>query len=90
MILRSLISITVLLWVMCWCLFKKNRIIILARHGALCWGESVSEAVNAVERLEHTADTLMRAKLLGGLTSLSQHHVDALYKIRASIGDKVI
>ena len=70
--------------------FLKQRIIILARHGALCWGESVSEAANAMERLEHTADTLMRAKLLGGLTSLSQHHIDELYKIRASIGDKVI
>jgi len=63
---------------------------ILARHGALCWGESVQEAAHAMERLEHCAEILMRAKLLGGLTTLSPEQTQQLYQIRESIGDKVI
>ncbi len=71
-------------------LLPQHRIIILARHGALCWGESVQEAVNAIERLEHSADILMRAKQLGALTTLSKEEVAALYKIRETIGETVI
>jgi len=71
-------------------LLPKHRILILARHGALCWGESVQEATNAMERLEHSADILMRAKQLGGLSSLNIEQVSELYKIRESIGEIVI
>jgi len=67
-----------------------HRIIILARHGALCWGETVTEASHAMERLEHSAEILMRAHLLGGLTKLSAEQIQELYKIRERIGDKVI
>ena len=67
-----------------------SRIIILARHGALCWGESILEATHAMERLEHCAEILMRAKQLGGLTELPVEQVRELYKIREQIGDKVI
>ena len=67
-----------------------HRIMILARHGAITWGESIQEAINGMERLEHSADILMRAKQLGGLTSLSKEQVAALDKIRASIGETII
>ena len=67
-----------------------HRIIILARHGALCWGESIQEASHAMERLEHSAEILMRAKLLGGLTYLPQKEVEALQDIRKTIGEKII
>src|SRR3989338_4563911 len=70
-------------------LLSKHRIIILARHGALCWGESIQEATNAMERLEHSAEILMRAKQLGGLTKLSKTQTAALYKIREGIGEMV-
>lgn len=68
----------------------KHRILILARHGAICWGETIQEAANAMERLEHTAEILMRAKQLGGLTYLNEEQVAALYKIRETIGEIVI
>lgn len=71
-------------------LLPAHRIIILARHGALCWGESIQEATNAMERLEHSAEILMRAKQLGGLTMLSKEQVAALYSIRESVGETVI
>lgn len=71
-------------------LIKQHRIIILARHGALCWGESIQEACNGMERLEHSAEILMRAKQLGGLTHLDQEQISALYKIREKIGKSII
>lgn len=71
-------------------LLPNHRMIILSRHGALTWGESIEEATNAMERLEHSAEILMRAKQIGGLTTLSQDQVVALYKIREELGDKII
>ncbi len=71
-------------------LLPTHRIIILARHGALTWGESHDEAYHAMERLEHSAEILMRAKLLGNLTRLPQDELQALYAIRSTIGEKVI
>ena len=71
-------------------LLPAHRIIILARHGALCWGETIQEAAHAMERLEHSADILMRAKQLGGLTFLSKEQVAALYQIRKTIGETVL
>src|SRR5581483_2454180 len=47
-----------------------SRVMILARHGALSWGEDLDEAYNGMERLEHTALILKSAWELGGLTAL--------------------
>jgi len=71
-------------------LLSAHRMIILARHGALSWGESVTEALNGMERLEHSADILMRAKQLGGLTELPEKDIEALWNIRKTIGNKTI
>ena len=37
------------------------RVIVLARHGALTWGEDLQEALNGMERLEHSAEILVHA-----------------------------
>lgn len=67
-----------------------NRIIILARHGALTWGEDLQEALNGMERLEHTAEILMRATLLGGITHLPDHEIDILKSMREKIGERIL
>lgn len=66
------------------------RIIILGRHGALAWGESIEEATNGLERLEHSAEILLRAEQLGGITNLPAEEVAILKNMRQKIGDKII
>ncbi|MDZ4677723.1 MAG: class II aldolase/adducin family protein [Oligoflexia bacterium] len=66
------------------------RTMILARHGALSWGESINEAYNGMERLEHSAQILQIAHTLGGLTNLSQEEVQALKEMRRQIGEKTL
>ncbi|MBI3535438.1 MAG: class II aldolase/adducin family protein [Deltaproteobacteria bacterium] len=67
-----------------------HRVIILARHGALCWGESLEEAYMGVERLEHAAKILWIASTLGNLTSLPKKEIQALMKIRSKMGEKIL
>ncbi len=66
------------------------RVMVLARHGALSWGESLHEAYNGMERLEHSAQILMYACTLGGLTSLPAQELDALRSMRAKLGAKTL
>lgn len=67
-----------------------SRVMILARHGALCWGETLEEAYNGMERLEHSAQILLHAYTLGGLTSLPAQEIEFLRNMRAKIGEKIL
>ena len=58
------------------------RLMILARHGALAWGESLLEAYHGIERLEHASVTLAHAQALGGLTRLPDEEVARLREMR--------
>lgn len=62
------------------------RTLILARHGALSWGETLTEALNGMERIEHTAQILYRAFQLGGLSELSPKVLDRLWEMRRELG----
>lgn len=66
------------------------RAMILARHGALSWGESLEEAYNGMERIEHSALILKLAHELGGLTSLPEHEVKALRELRLQLGERIL
>ncbi len=66
----------------------QHRVMVLARHGALSWGETAEEAYAGMERIEHVAHILRLAVTLGGLTSLSADEVAALRAIRGRLGDK--
>ncbi len=66
------------------------RALLLARHGALCWGESLEEALGGMERIEHSALILKSAQELGGLTSLPAKEVEALREMRKKLGDKIL
>lgn len=67
-----------------------HRVMIMARHGALSWGESLNEAYNGMERLEHSAFILQQAHLMGGLTSLPGVEVEALRQMRTRLGERTL
>ncbi len=68
----------------------ESRVMILARHGALCWGESLEEAHRGMERLEHAAMVLQNAVTLGGLTELPSDKIEKLKLMRNELGDVVL
>jgi len=63
-----------------------NKVMILARHGALSWGETIIEAANGIERIENCAVILAQAQRLGGLTYLPDEEIEALHEIRKKRG----
>ena len=63
-------------------LLPEHRLMILARHGALCWGESLEEAVGGIERLEHVCTMLKLAHDLGGARPLPTDEIEALRRMR--------
>lgn len=67
-----------------------HRLMILARHGGLCWGEHLDEAVGGLERLEQVADILWRAEALGGAKPLPASELEALRARRAALGPRII
>ncbi len=64
--------------------------LILRRHGALTWGESLEEAYRGMERIENSAQILMTAEQLGGLNPLPAEEVKYLYELRKKIGDVLL
>ncbi|MFN7957447.1 MAG: class II aldolase/adducin family protein [Holophagaceae bacterium] len=67
-----------------------HRLMILARHGGLCWGEHLDEAVGGLERLEQVATILWKAETLGGAKPLAQSDQDELRALRAKLGPRII
>jgi L-fuculose-phosphate aldolase len=67
-----------------------HRLLVLARHGGLCWGEHMDEAAGGMERLEQVAVILWRAETLGGAKPLSSMEVAELRALRAKIGPRII
>jgi len=68
----------------------EHRLLILARHGALAWGESLEEAVNGLERLEHVCQILKAALELGGARPLPDEELDALRQARLQGGRRLL
>lgn len=68
----------------------EHRLLLLARHGALAWGESLEEAVNGLERVEHAALILKTAFELGGAKPLPEDERRALHALRAKNGPKLL
>jgi L-fuculose-phosphate aldolase len=67
-----------------------HRVILLARHGALCWGHSPEEAFYGMERVEHIATILRYAAAFGDAPPLSEEEVAALWECRKWIGEKTL
>jgi L-fuculose-phosphate aldolase len=67
-----------------------NKVMILARHGAVSWGDNVIEAYNGMERLEHAAEILRLAHTLGRLSALPQEELMALRTMRSKRGNTTL
>ncbi len=68
----------------------QHRALILARHGAVCWGEDLEEALNGIERIEHSAQILLLAEHLGGSKAMPKSEVAALEEMRKKMGERLL
>lgn len=66
----------------------KYDAILMANHGAVCYGPGVFEAFFKMETVEHYARIYLVAELLGGATALPRVEVDKLYDSRTRYGVK--
>ena len=62
--------------------------LLLDRHGALTIGDSVVDAYRKMEKIEHSAQSLLAAHLLGKVKTLDQDQLDRLLNARAAYGVK--
>lgn len=69
-------------------LLPESRAIILARHGAISWGETLWDAFMGMERLESAAEIICKAESMGGVTSLPAATVRQLRELRTKIGPR--
>jgi L-fuculose-phosphate aldolase len=69
---------------------KNHKVMVLARHGALSFGENLIEAYNGMERLEHSCEILLKAESFGAVTELDEQTIDELHAMRKKIGDKTL
>ncbi|MBS1957747.1 MAG: class II aldolase/adducin family protein [Cyanobacteria bacterium SZAS-4] len=65
---------------------KKYDALMLDHHGALCVGKDIWDAFYKLETVEHQAQTLLVAHLLGGPKPLSKMQIDSLLSIRSVYG----
>lgn len=68
----------------------QHRLMILSRHGAVCWGESLEEAADGIERLEQICTILKLSEELGGTTPLPAQEIEALKDLRIQIGPRLM
>ena len=66
----------------------KYDAILMANHGAVCYGADVRQAFHRMETVEHYARIALVAELLGGPTVLPRTEVDKLFDSRTRYGVK--
>ncbi|MBI1897691.1 MAG: class II aldolase/adducin family protein [Acidobacteria bacterium] len=66
----------------------KYDALLMANHGAVCYGEDVWRAFFKMETVEHTARITLVAELLGGPTILPRTEVEKLFESRSRYGVK--
>ena len=69
-------------------LIPKYDAILMANHGAVCYGGDVFQAFFRMETVEHYARIALVAELLGGPTVLPKTEVDKLFDARTRYGVK--
>jgi L-fuculose-phosphate aldolase len=67
----------------------KFNAILLANHGAVCYGETIPQAYARMETLEHLARIALVAELLGGPKVLPRADVERLFEARGRYGVSV-
>lgn len=69
-------------------LIPKHDALLMANHGAVCYGEDVFKAYFRMETVEHSARIQLVAELLGGPNVLPRVEVDKLLDSRTRYGVK--
>lgn len=67
-----------------------SRLLILSRHGAVCWGEKLEETIDGLERLEQICEILTLAESMGGTTPLPAGELQALRQLRQRLGPRIL
>lgn len=67
---------------------KSNNALILDHHGALTLGENIWDAYYKLETLEHYAQTMLIADMLGGARALKKSQVEKLLDVCSIYGVK--
>ena len=67
-------------------LIRKCDALMMDRHGALTIGISVFDALFKMEKIEHAAESLLTARLLGNVRKLDSPEIEKLYKVREAYG----
>jgi L-fuculose-phosphate aldolase len=70
-------------------LIPKHDAVLMANHGAVCFGADLWQAYFRMETMEHYARVALVAELLGGAKVLPQGEVDKLLDARARYGVSV-
>jgi L-fuculose-phosphate aldolase len=68
----------------------EHKALLLSRHGAVCWGDDLQEAWRGIERIEHAAQILLSAELLGGPKPVPLPEMDELRKLRETLGGRLL
>jgi L-fuculose-phosphate aldolase len=68
----------------------QHKAMILRRHGAITWGSDLEECYRGMERIENSAQILMCAEQLGGITPLPDDEIEYLYALRKKIGNVLL
>ncbi|MDH4127863.1 MAG: class II aldolase/adducin family protein [Spirochaetota bacterium] len=63
---------------------KHTDVLMLDRHGSLTVGKDIYSAYMKLEKLEHAAEILIYARLLGNVKTLNKAEVDKLMELRES------
>ncbi len=66
-------------------LILTHNAIILRKHGTLTVGMDIYEAYNFLERLEHSTEILLKAKMFGNTTTLKEHEISELHSIKKEL-----
>lgn len=67
-------------------LIAKSDALMLARHGSVTVGPCLSEAFKRLEKLEHNAEIMIYAQMLGGAQPFSQNQLQELQNLRGFYG----
>jgi L-fuculose-phosphate aldolase len=67
-------------------LIRQCDALLMDRHGALTIGVNVIDALHKMEKIEHAAETMLTAHLLGRVRKLERDEVQKLYQVREAYG----
>lgn len=79
-----------------------HRLLVLARHGAVCWGEDLDEAYRGLERVEHVCQILKSALELSVCavnknngevqlnSDLPEEEISSLFRLKSQMGPRIL